>query len=60
MKITERRIAKWLGAASVFLSAFSLSLPDSTAGSPQLIVGKLGIALGLMAVYLGAPKPEVK
>lgn len=56
--VTKYQVAEALVAIGFGLTTFSLALPDSTPGSPQMITTRLGAALVVVGVYLGARKPE--
>jgi len=56
--VTKTQVAEALVAFGFGLTTFSLALPDSMPGSPQLITIRLGAALVVAGVYLGARKPE--
>lgn len=49
-----------LAALAIFLGALGPALPDSTPGSLRSLTQAIAVGLLAAAVYLGAPKPEVK
>ena len=54
----EIRIAHYIVAAGIAVSAIAPALPDTVTGSPRSIATAAGIALIGVGVYLGAAKPD--